>query len=173
MSEDDFFGAMESGSYDASDRPFDFVSVDSETALICETDPAAREKMKTPLAEMGYQITEPPNAKDAIRNMRFHVYDLIILNEGFNVEEGGKSGAAAILHYLVNLEMSIRRQIFLVLVSDKYRTMDNMAAFHKSVNLVVNPKNLDDFATIIKRGLDDNAAFYHVYRETLKKVGRL
>jgi CheY-like chemotaxis protein len=173
MGEDDFFGAMESENYDASDRPFDFVGIGNETALICESDPAIREKIKAILAGMGYQITEPQTAKDAIRNMRFHIYDLIVLNDGFNVDESGKSGAAAVLHYLSNLEMGIRRQIFIVLVSESYRTMDNMAAFNKSVNLVINPKNMDDFGGIIKRSLDDNIAFYHVYKETLKKIGRI
>lgn len=173
MGDDNFFSAMESENYDASDRPFDFVDIGNETALICESDPANREKIKTCLTGMGYQITEPLTAKDAIRNMRFHVFDLIVMNDGFNLEESGKSGAAAILHYLANLEMGIRRQIFVALISEKYRTMDNMAAFNNSVNLVLNPKNMDDFEAIIKRGLDDNTAFYHVYKETLKKMGQL
>jgi hypothetical protein len=95
------------------------------------------------------------------------------VNDGFNLEEGGKSGAAAILHYLSNLEMGIRRQIFVALISEKYRTMDNMAAFNNSVNLVLNPKNMDDFGAIIKRGLDENAAFYYIYKEIFKKMGQL
>jgi CheY-like chemotaxis protein len=173
MAEDDFFSAVESDHYDASDRPFDFVGIGDETALVCESDPAAREKIRSSLAGMGYQITEPLTAKDAIRNMRFHVYDLIVMNDAFNTEEDGKSGAAAILHYLANLEMSVRRKIFIVLISEKHRTMDNMAAFNKSVNLVLNPKNMDDFGTIIKRGLEDNTAFYHVFKDTQKQMGRL
>jgi hypothetical protein len=47
-----------------------------------------------------------------------------------------------------------------------------MAAFNKSVNLVINPKNIDDFEKILKRALADNIAFYRVFKETLMKFGR-
>jgi hypothetical protein len=51
--------------------------------------------------------------------------------------------------------------------------MDNMAAFNKSVNTIVNMENFGDFKTIIKRGVADNEAFYHVFKETMKKMGRI
>ncbi len=158
-----------SGSYDASERPFDFVEADTKTALICETDGPAREKIGLILKEMGYQISAASSARDALKSMRFHVYDVVVVNEIFD----GAGQGNGVLVYLENLAMHTRRQIFVVLVSDKYRTMDNMAAFNRSVNVVINPTNLDDIGTIIKGGLVDNVAFYHVFKETLKKMGRL
>jgi hypothetical protein len=68
--------------------------------------------------------------------------------------------------------MTTRRQMFVVLISERFRTMDNMAAFNRSVNLIINLKNLDDLATIFKKGLADHAAFYQVFKETLKKMGK-
>jgi hypothetical protein len=68
--------------------------------------------------------------------------------------------------------MSIRRQTFVALVTERFRTMDNMAAFTKSVNMTINATNLDNAATILKEGVEDNRAFYHIFRESLKKVGR-
>ena len=69
--------------------------------------------------------------------------------------------------------MHTRRNIFVALVTDRFRTNDNMAAFNKSVNLVINPKNIDACEKIIKRAVADNTAFYRVFKETLKKFGRV
>jgi CheY-like chemotaxis protein len=155
--------------YDAADRPFDFVGEGGATALVCEPDPAVRDKIVGALREMNYQITEPVTAKEAIKYMRFHVYDVVVLNELFDRED---KAANDVLNYLAGLAMTTRRKIFVVLVSEKYRTMDNMAAFNNSVNLILNLKNIDETGKIIKRGISDNAAFYHVFRETLQKMGK-
>jgi hypothetical protein len=51
--------------------------------------------------------------------------------------------------------------------------MDNMTAFMKSVNHIVNTKNIDDFGKIMSRGLTDHLSFYRTYREKLKETGRV
>lgn len=160
-----------SGGYDAAEKPFDFIGTGSETALVCEADPVIKEKITTVIKGLGYHVTETASAREALKNMRFHVYDLIIVNENFDAAES--NGSNDVLFYLQNLVASTRRNIFVALLSDKYRTTDNMMAFNKSVNLVINTKNIDDFSTIIRRGLDDNQAFYSVFKETLKKLGRV
>jgi CheY-like chemotaxis protein len=159
-----------SDAYDTSDRPFDFVEEDVQTVLICETDPALREKINAALKNLGYSITEAASAKDALKNMRFHAYDVVILNENFDAsDQTGNS----VLNYLANLNMSTRRRIFVALVSGQFRTSDNMAAFNKSVNLIVNTGNIDDIGAVVKRGVADNDAFYHVFKETLRQKGRI
>lgn len=158
-----------SESYDAADRPFDFVGEGGATALVCEPDPALREKINNGLKEMGYQITTPATAKDALKAMRFHIFDVIVLNELFDTADPQANG---VLQYLENMAMTTRRRFFVALVSDTYRTMDNMAAFNRSVNIVINRKSIDNAGKIIKQGVADNKAFYHVFQETLQKMGK-
>jgi CheY-like chemotaxis protein len=167
MGEDRKFGGREY-SYDAADRPFDFIASDT-TAMVCEADSTTREKINDALRGMEYQVTEPASAADAIKNMRFHVYDLVVLNERFDTQNPDEN---EVLKYLDSLVMYIRRRIFVTLISDRLRTMDSMAALHRSVNLIVNQKNIDNAGEIIKRGIDDNAAFYRVFRESLQKIGK-
>jgi CheY-like chemotaxis protein len=155
--------------YDAADRPFDFVGEGGATALVCEPDPAVREKICGGLKDLGYQITAPISAKDALKAMRFHVFDVVVANELFDTEN---PEANDVLQYLENLNMATRRRTFVALVSEKYRTMDNMAAFNRSVNLVINLKSIDDTEKIIKQGVADNKAFYHIFHETLLKMGK-
>jgi CheY-like chemotaxis protein len=155
--------------YDAADRPFDFVVEGGATALVCEPDPAIQEKISGDLKELGYQITAPVSAKDALKAMRFHVFDVVVLNERFDTANPETND---LLQYLENLSMTTRRRIFVALFSETYRTMDNMAAFNRSVNIVINLKSIGDAGKIIKQGVADNRAFYHVFQETLLKMGK-
>ena len=155
--------------YDAAVRPFDFVAEGGETALVCEPDQAVREKISGALRPLNYQTTEPASAKEALRYMRFHVYDLVVLNERFDTEDPQSNG---VLLYLANMAAVTRRKIFVVLVSGQHRTLDNMAAFNRSVNLIINLKSIDEAGNIIKQGVSENADFYHVFRETLQKMGK-
>ena len=128
-----------------------------------------REKISDDLKELGYQITTPATAKDALKAMRFHVFDVVVLNERFDAED---PEANDVLHYLENMAMATRRRFFVALIGDSFRTMDNMAAFNRSVNIVINLKSIDEVGKIIKQGVADNKAFYHVFQETLQKMGK-
>jgi CheY-like chemotaxis protein len=165
----DLLKEVEWEGYDAADRPFDFVVEGTATALICEPDPAIREKISSDLQEQDYQITTPDSSKDALKAMRFHVFDVVVLNERFDADNPEPND---LLQYLENLNMATRRRTFVALVSEKYRTMDNMAAFSRSVNMMINLKSIGDVGKIIKLGVADNRAFYHVFQETLQKMGK-
>ena len=159
-----------SASYDPADRPFDFVGEGGATALVCEPDPALREKINNGLKKMGYQITMPVTAMDALKAMRFHIFDVVVLNELFDTADPQTNG---VLEYLENMVMITRRRFIVALVSDRYRTMDNMAAFNRSVNIIINRDSIDDVGEIIKKGVADNRSFYHVFQETLRKMGKV
>jgi len=155
--------------YNASDKPFDFLEAGGATAIVCEADPEKRAMLNAALKSLDYRITEAADAKDALKRMRFHIYDVAVIDEHFDAENPDDN---AVLKYLAGLNMGIRRQTFVALVTERFRTMDNMAAFTKSVNVTINATNLDNATTIIKEGVEDNRAFYHIFRESMKKVGR-
>ncbi len=161
---------VDANSYDASDKPFDFVEEGVETALLCEPDAAVKAKIKTALHKMDYHITAPELPKDALKQMRFHVFDMVVLNERFGDQDPEMN---SVLKYMDRLSMSVRRNIFVTLITDRFRTMDNMAAFNKSVNLIVNLKNIDEIEKILRRGIADYEAFYRVYKRALIKTGRI
>jgi hypothetical protein len=51
--------------------------------------------------------------------------------------------------------------------------MDNMVAFNRSVNLVVNLEDLDEIGKILSGALADHEHFYQVFWESMKKAGRV
>lgn len=164
------FDEVVSGTYNASEKPFDFVEEGVETALLCEPDPAIRAKIRIALEKMKYNTTEPKSAVEALKQMRFHVFDLVVLNELFDTQDPDKND---VLKYMAQLAMDTRRNIFLALVSNRFRTMDDMMAFNKSVNIIVNVNNVDEMQKILKRSVDDNTAFYYVFKESLTKTGNV
>ena len=156
--------------YDSAEKPFDFVEEEEKTALVCEPDAIIREPIISVLDMLEYHITVCDTAREALKNMRYHIYDLVVLNEDFDTPDPDANG---ILIYLERLNMAIRRNIFVLLLSTRYRTMDYMISYNRSVDMVMNPKNISDFERVLKRGLSEHALDYRVFRETLKKLGRV
>jgi len=155
--------------YDAWEKPFDFIDSNKDTALICDENKANISLIEKVLTENKYQITIAKSADNALKSMQFHVYNLIIINENYKTDNPDNN---TILSYLEKLNMAIRRNIFVVLVSDRYRTLDNMAAFQKSVNIIINTKQIKDINNILKQGINDNDNFYRVFKDTLIKIGK-
>ncbi len=155
--------------YDASEKPFDFIEEEGNTALICESDPGLLKKVMSALNLLEYHVTISESGRDALKKMRYHQYDLILVNEAFHCD-GPESNM--VMLYLERMNMNTRRNMFVVMLSGQHRTMDQMMAFRYSVNIIVNIKNIDDIGKVIQRGLTDNKFFYRVFNETLKEVGR-
>lgn len=164
-----FVEAQTSDSYDASEKPFDFVEEEGKTALVCESDPERKKQIIEALHLMEFNTNEADNSRDVLKRMRYHVYDLIVLNEKFDTPNHELN---PIMMAIDRLPISTRRNIFVALISDRFRTMDSMTAFQKSVNIIINTKNMEDFGKILSRGITDHESFYRVFKETLKKLGR-
>jgi predicted Zn finger-like uncharacterized protein len=165
-----FSGVNSNSTYNASDKPFDFIEEEGLTALVCESNPLIQNTITGALELMEYQITKADSTRDALKRMRYHNYDLFVVNENFDTDNPESNG---ILLYLERLNMTVRRNMFIALVSERFRTMDNMMALNKSVNLIINIKNIEDIGKILSRGLTDNEFFYRVLKGTLKEVGRV
>ena len=160
---------VDSRAYDPAESPFDYVQAGMRTALLCEHDRQIKQKFRGVLEGMNYQVVEADSVRHALKYMRFHVYDLVVLNEAF---EAAGAESNHVVQYLARLPMHIRRNMFVVLLGNDFRTMDNMTALNKSVNLVVNSQSVDDMNNILKNALAQHEEFYHVFKEFLKQTGR-
>jgi hypothetical protein len=153
----------------SSDESLDYYDDEVKLALVM-VDESIGNQVKTAVEEYGYKSIVSPNIRDALSKMRYHHFDLIILGEGFDNQEivGGP-----IMNYLNHLGMSTRRRIFLAIISDKYKTMDDMMAFSLSANMTVNTKDLEKLPVLLKRGISDYEKFYKVFLDTLKEEGKI
>ena len=150
--------------YEASEKPFDFIEEEGKIALVCESDSVVRDGIVRALELLEYHVSEAKGNRDALRNLRYKLYDLVVVDEYFGTKDPERNG---VLIYLERLHMSVRRNMFITLISDRFRTMDHMMALCKSVNLIINKKNLHDVERILSRNITEYEMFYRIYKETL------
>ncbi len=158
---------ISSETFDAVEKSFDFIGEDCKTAIICELDSKIRQTVISALDQMDYKYKVAESARDALKQMRFQAFDMVVINEKFDSRDIASNG---VLTFLQHLPMYTRRNMYVVLLSSQFRTMDNMEAFHKSVNLIINFQNFQYFKKILTRGIADNEYFYSLYKAAAKKI---
>jgi predicted Zn finger-like uncharacterized protein len=154
--------------YDADEKPFDFIEEEVKTALVCENDPALNQKICEGLRLMEFHVTDAPSVRDALKKMRYHNFDLIVVDEHFGRAQAESNG---VLIYAERLPMTIRRNTFVTLISHRHRTMDDMMAFQHSVNLIVNARNIDQFEKVLSRSMGENSFIYRIYKDLARDTG--
>jgi DNA-directed RNA polymerase subunit RPC12/RpoP len=152
------------------DQALAFYEEGTKLALVMDNNSEHTDNIRMDVGQLGYKAISAPNIRDAIGRMRYHHFDLVILCDGF---DGQSLERNPILSYLNNLSMSIRRRMFVVLMGEGFKTMDDMMAFALSVNLVVNTKELDKLSAILKRAISDYEKFYKVFMDTLVEAGKV
>lgn len=133
------------------------------TALICESDPGLRETIGAGLKSKGYETTFSETAADAVAALRLRLFDVVVVNESFSET----------LAYLTAQNMATRRRYFVALTGGGLTTKDNMTAFNRSVNIVINTADIPEIGEIIRQGVAENADFYRVFNDTLRKAGKI
>ena len=170
MNEEKPTPAPEAEEIDYSGRPFGYKDTNNETAMICENDPVIRQKISSTLKSLDFNVIESATFKEVLKYLNFHTFNVIVVNENF---DSGTGGINNVLNYMEQLPMSTRRQIFVVLISATFATMDYMHSFNKSVNLIINQDDITELALILKKEIEENEYFYHVFKEYYRKFGKV
>lgn len=164
--------AEESYTYEdyTGDQALEFFEEGTKLALVMANSREQSEMIRSAAEKIGYKFITTPNTRDAIGKLRFHHFELIILAEGF---DGQALDQSAILTYLNRLPMPVRRRIFLALVSDGFKTMDNVMAFAMSANVVINSKDAEKLHLVLRKAIVENERFYKVYTDILVETGKI
>ena len=105
------------------DEDLEFFEEDVKLALIMIGDENNAKRVRSIIEKMGYKCVEAPNTREALGKMRFHHFDLIFLSDGY---DGQELQYSPIINYLNHINISSRRRIFLALISDNFRSMDEI-----------------------------------------------
>ena len=137
--------------------------------LVCENAPERQGVIKAALEQLGCTMLPATTAEEATERIRRQMFEIVIVDEQFEA-----SGVLdnAVLKMLNSMPIGIRRHIFVVLLGREFKTFDNMMAFTRSVNVVVNLNDLPHLPAILRKGLEDNNDFYRVFRDMLAEVGK-
>ncbi|HEV8583775.1 MAG TPA: hypothetical protein VGT02_02290 [Methylomirabilota bacterium] len=137
--------------------------------LVCENATERQGVIRAALEQLGYTMLPATTADEAAERIRRQVFEIVIVDEQFE-----SSGVLdnAVLKVLHTMPISLRRQMFVVLLGREFKTFDNMMAFARSVNVVVNLNDLPHLPAILRKGLEDSNEFYRVFRDMLAEVGK-
>ncbi len=136
-------------------------------ALLCLDRDNTCGMLKAVLEGMGYLVDMAATSDRALQRLRFNQYGIVALTEDF-----GGSSPNRVAEYLAWLNMNIRRDMFVVLVGERFKTADHLQAFIESVNLVLHPNDLPHIEIFINRGLKDHEWLYKVFGNCLIEAGK-
>lgn len=136
-------------------------------SLLCVDQEGSRSSLKSLLGELGYKVDCPLTADHALQRLRFDQYHLIVLSDAF-----GGQAPNPMRDYLANLNMSTRRDMFVVLLGERFKTADHWQAFVESVNLVCHPSELTQLPTLLRRVFSEHERLYRVFNECLIAAGK-
>jgi len=146
---------------------FEYLEAGTKTAMLCESNTDFNAKLKSALENMGYKVLSPQEPREALKQLRFHDFDVVILDEMF----GTRNPDVNHVHkHLSQLPMISRRNIFVALITERFKTGDNMQTFNKSVNFILNLGDIDRAQKILTRSINDNNSFYRVFKESVAKI---
>ena len=139
-----------------------------EKTLVCMDDSPARTKLVAAVEALGFYVEATGSTSAALKKMAYHIYPLVLLNEAFDQNKGFK----AMFTHMNELDMSLRRRICLVLLSERLPTGDPMSALHSSVNFIVGSDSLDHVEDILSTALTEHQNFYRVYNDSMRAAGK-
>ncbi len=152
----------------AYDSPLEVLEEGAMSALVCVDQPERLKAVKEALEELNYYSSVASSVKEALSKLRYNQYDLVMLDEEFCGETPENN---TILRYLQPMPMSTRRNIFLMLINSEIRTLDNLMAFSKSVNAVINVNDIQKVKLVLERAIADHRRFYKVYSDLVQIIG--
>src|SRR5260370_41597962 len=110
------------------------------------------------------------SAEVLLMNRKPYNYIVVKIYENF---QGYSLETNPILQEISNRSGTQRREHFVILVSHRYATNDDMSAFVHSVDLIVNIADLANFKPVLRRGAAQHSELYQAFREMLPSVQAL
>lgn len=116
-----------------------------------------------------YKIQYAKSPEHAVHKMKFTHFHFVALHENYGNKDLTNN---PVYQSLIELPMVTRRNIFLALTGANFKTLNNMQAFQKSANVVINEKDLEKLGDVLKKSISENEIFYKVFKETLHTMGK-
>src|SRR2546423_8969802 len=132
-----------------SDVNQDFFELGDKTSIVC-ADTNTTEIVRKTLLELGFKTHTADTDDEAIERLRYTQYYCIVVQETF---AGSSLKSNAVINYLAPLPMIQRRNSFVCLIGESFKTLDAMQAFSESVHVVIHSSDLPNLTAILKKRL--------------------
>lgn len=145
----------------------DLVIYDKNDQIALVLDDNNKDLWIKALEEKNFKIQYARSPEYAVHKMKFTHFHFVALNENFGNVALDEN---PIYQTMIKMPMVTRRNIFFALVGTNFKSLNNMQAYQKSANLVINEKDLEKLGGILKKTISENEIFYKVYKETLNAI---
>jgi CheY-like chemotaxis protein len=142
---------------------------DVKAALVCDDGTERQKTLEGALKELGYQVQIAASPEDMYDRVKYNHYEVIFLHDTFG---GGNSENNEVLDFIQSMPIAARRKIMVALAGGSYTTLDHMAAFTQSVDIVMNEADIPEAKAVLKKSITSNYMFYKVYNEILRDSGK-
>jgi hypothetical protein len=147
-----------------------FFDLGDSTALVC-IDHQQFQKIVVPqLIDLNYKVHLGLFEEDVLLKLKTYNYNVVIIYDNF---KGSTLETNPVLAEMIKRPGNLRRQHFVVLLSQRYATNDAMSAFVHSVDQIVNVSDLANFKPVLRRGVAQHREMYQPFAETLKAAESL
>lgn len=147
----------------------DFSFGEQLNALICISSDNLEAKIESTVKQMGMNAEVVTHTQSALKKLEYHICHLVIIDDAF---DQGK-GISGVIDRLNTMDMSLRRRICLVWVTNQFNTNDHMASLHFSVNAILHQNDMVHIVPFLSRALMEHKHFYTVYNDSLKSAGKV
>ena len=128
------------------------------SALVCTENEALQAAVK----EAGFVVTAAPTCEQALPHVRHDQWTLIALDQ--------TTGRETLTH-LHSLPGVRRRELYVILLDDRFETGDRFQAWSESVELVLHSDDLPNLRRLVGDGMKDKAEFYRRFNEVRNEPG--
>ncbi|GAB6183516.1 response regulator [Thermodesulfovibrio hydrogeniphilus] len=135
-------------------------------ALICENNPEITKSISLYLKTIDFDYHIAISIEEALYLLNSDDISFVAINENFGNEPFEKN---RVISYLLSLPMYIRRNIFLLLIGQNFKTLDRFKAFSLGVNVVINSKETDILGRVLQLAYAEYNRQYRVFKELLSK----
>jgi CheY-like chemotaxis protein len=152
---------------DAVESEMDILEEGTKRALVA--DPANLDRITPVLRKLSYTVSTVKTVDEALKKLQFNFYNLIVVDERF---DGSDPTSNRLVEHLSQMNMAVRRKMFVVVIGKNFKTLDNMSAFVRSANMVMNEADFSNFELILRKAMKENDTFYTVFKKALIDTGR-
>lgn len=138
-----------------------------KTALVCVDHPEYQKLITPQLADLGYKMHLGLFEDDVILKLATYNYNVVVVYENF---KGADAAENPILREMMRKPGPLRREHFVVLLTDRSPTNDAMGAFVRSVDLILNVNDIANFKPVLRRGVAQHHDLYLPFQEATRIV---
>lgn len=131
------------------------------TALVALDDASQAAALTACISRLGYAVESPANGNDADHLLERGAYALVVTTRRFTA--GGQGDT--LYQRLVRLSPDSRREIFLVLVGDEFKSADGTQAWAALADLVLSPRDAAHADKAIRAAVAERQRLYQVFRD--------